>query len=113
GWSKCFGSLPRTGTNNDGTKLRRRRRAEQRHVKSGGLGLLIERALHQCVRHDADNRSPWLRFGGIKNAHLMPERALVPPVLSSKTRVHDRHRLLRVIVIDREIAAFADFQSER
>src|SRR5438445_384001 len=53
-------------TNKDRAKLRSRRCAQQWHVKSHALGLLIERTLHQGVRHHSDNGSPRLRIGRIK-----------------------------------------------
>ena len=93
-------ALTGTRPNDYGGKLRGRRGAEQRHVESGGLGLLIERTLHQRVRHDADDGSPRLLLAGIEDAHLMSERALVAPMFSGEARIHDRDRLLRVGVVD-------------
>src|SRR6185437_3312234 len=79
-----FGSLFGTRANNDCAKLGGGRGAEQWHVKSGGLGLLIERALHQSVRDNPDNRSPRWRLTGIKDPDLMTDCALVSPIFSSK-----------------------------
>jgi hypothetical protein len=67
---------------------------------------LIEWSLHQSVRDDADDRSPGLRFAGIENPDLMTECALIAPIFSRKTRVHDCDRLLRIVVVDGEIASF-------
>ena len=43
----------------------------------------------------------------------MPERALIAPMFAREARVHDRDRLLRVAVVDREIAAFMNLETER
>ena len=43
----------------------------------------------------------------------MTERALVAPIFSRETRVHDCDRLFRIAVVDREIAAFENLQTER
>src|SRR5438477_9076329 len=112
-WSESLRALPRTRTNEDGAKLRRRRCAEQRRVKSGRFSLLIERSLHQRVRHHADDRAPRLRFAGIENSNLMAERALIAPIFSDKARVYDRDRLFRVRVINCKIAAFQNLETER
>src|SRR5207237_8305907 len=80
------------------------RGAEQGHVESGGLGQLIEWALHQRVGHDTHDGAPRLFFAGIENAHLVAKRTFVAPMFPGKARVHDRHRLFRVTVVDREIA---------
>jgi predicted secreted protein len=42
----------------------------------------------------------------------MSERALVAPVFAREARVHNRDRLLRVAVVDGEIAAFAKLETE-
>ena len=109
---KCVGAHTGTRPNDYGGKLRGGRRAEQRHVEPGGLGLLIERTLHQRVRHDADDGAPRLFFAGIEDADLMSERALVAPILLREARIHDRDRLLRVGVVDGEIAAFVNLEAE-
>ena len=54
-----------------------------------------------------------LRLSRIENANLVTNRALIPPIFSGKTRVHDRDRLFRIGIIEREIAAFQNFQAER
>src|SRR4029453_13396301 len=100
-------------THKDGGKLRRRRCAQQWHIKSYALGFLIERTLHQRVRHDADNSSPRLRLTGIEDSDLVTNRALVAPILSGKTRIHNCHRLLRIYIVDGEITAFENFQTKR
>src|SRR5438876_7589441 len=69
-------------TSKDRAKLRSGRCAQQRHVKTHALGLLIERTLHQGVRHNADIGSPRLRLTGIEGSHLVTNRALVPPIFS-------------------------------
>ena len=50
---------------------------------------------------------------GIEDAHLVAERALVAPMFAREAGVHDRDRLFRVAVVDGEIAAFENLQSER
>ena len=102
--SERVGSLAAARTNNNCAELRGRRRPEQRNKKSGRLSLLIEWTLHQRVRNQTDNRPPRLRLTGIENPDLVTERTLVAPILSCKTRIHDCDRLLRVGVIDCEIA---------
>ena len=42
----------------------------------------------------------------------MAKRALVAPIFPGKARINNRHRLLGIAVIDREIAAFENLQSE-
>src|SRR5205814_8076524 len=105
-WTKSVSPLTHARTDKDRAKLRSGRCAQQGHVKSHAVGLLIERALHQGVRHDADNGSPRLRFTGIEDSHLVTDRALVAPIFSGKTRIHNCHRLLRIDIVNREIAAF-------
>src|SRR5262249_60221234 len=90
-----------------------RRRTQQRHEKSYAVGLLIERTLHQGVRHDADNGSPRLRLTGIKDSDLVTNRALVAPIFSGKTRIHNCHRWFRIDIVDGEITAFENFQTKR
>ena len=93
--------------------MRSRRCAQQWHIKSHALGLLIERTLHQRVRHDADNSSPRLRLTGIEDSDLVTNRALVAPIFSGKTRIHNCHRLFRIDIVDGEITAFENFQTKR
>ena len=93
--------------------MRRWLRSEQRHVEAGVVSLLVEGSLHQCVRHHADNGAPRLGLAGIKNPNLMTKRALIAPMLARKTRVHNGDWLFRIGVVDGEIAAFQNFQSER
>src|SRR5207249_5450397 len=68
GWSESFSPLACARTNDDRAKLRGRRCSKERRVKSRGLGLLVERTLHQHVRRHSDNRPPRLRLTGIKNS---------------------------------------------
>src|SRR5260370_465912 len=100
-------------TNKDRAKLRSRRCAQQWHVKSHALGLLIERTLHQGVWHHSDNGSPRLRIGRIKNPNLMPDPALVAPTFPGTPRIPNCHRLFRIPLVDGEIAAFENFQTKR
>ena len=110
--AESVGALPRTRTNDDRAKLRGRRRAKEWHVKSGGLGLLIEWSLHQQIWNHTDNGAPRLRVARIENPDLVTERASIAPIFSRETRVHDRDRLLRIAVIDCKIAAFENLQAE-
>src|SRR5262249_42757245 len=95
-----FRLLARARSNDNRAKLGRWRRAKERHIKAGGVGLLIERPLHQSVGNDAYDHSPRLRLTRVENADLMSERALIAQMLPRKTCVHDRDRLLCVRIID-------------
>jgi hypothetical protein len=86
--------------------LGRRGRAQQRHEKADRVRLLIERSLHQSVGNDTHDGSPRCRFTRVKNTDLMPDRALICPMLPRKARVHYRDRLFCVGIINREIAPF-------
>ena len=112
-WSKRFCALSGARPNDDCAKLRRWLGSEQRHVEACVVGLLVERPLHQRVRHHADDSAPRLGLAGIENPDLMTKGALIAPMLARKTRVHDRDRVFRIRVVDSEIAAFKDFQPER
>ena len=91
---------------NNGAKLRRRRRAEERSIEAAAVGLLVEWTLHESVWNHSDNRAPWQRLSRIVYAHSASELTGVTKMFSRKAGIHDRHRLFRVTVLDREVAAF-------
>src|SRR4029434_2969258 len=101
-----FRALACARSNEDRTKLSGRRCAKEWHIEAGIIRLLIERTLHQSVRNDTYDRSPRLWLTWVENSDLMSERALIAPVLTGKTRIHDRDRLLCVAIISRKIAPF-------
>src|SRR5438067_8327734 len=107
-----FGALAVTRPNKDGDKLIWQITSEKRHVEAGVVSLLIEWSLHQRVRDYADDCPPGVRPSGIKNANLMTNRALIPPIFSGKTRVHQCHPLFGIGIIEREIPTFQNLQPE-
>ena len=108
GCPQSIRTLARTRTNDDRTKLSGWVSSKQRNIKAGSVSLLIERALHQGVGNNADDCAPRLGLPGIENANPATDWTFVTKILSSKARVDDGHRLLRVRIVDAEIAAFQD-----
>src|SRR5436309_10494469 len=100
-------------TDHDRYKLRSGRHPEYRHIKSGIVGLLVKRTLHQCVWHHTDNRAPWLRLRRIEDPNSFAERALVSIIFPSEARADNRHRLFTVAVINCEVSTFEHFQADR
>src|SRR5262249_49201526 len=100
-------------TNNDCAKSKGRISAQQRSIKTGCVGLLIEWTLHESIRNHADNGPPRLRFTGIINPNASPDRAFVAPIFSRETGIDDRHRLFGVRIINSEVTAFQYLQPER
>ena len=112
-WPKSIRTLACTRTNDDRAELRGWVSSKQRKIKARSVSLLIERALHQGVRNNADDCSPRLGLPGIENANPATDWTFVTKIFLSKARVDDGHRLLRVRIVDAEIAAFQDLQTER
>src|SRR5205823_3155202 len=105
-------TLSGTRTHKDCAKLRGGIGAEQRHEESRAIGLLIERTLHQRVWDDADDGSPRLWVARIENSNPVTDRAFTTIIFSRKTGVYQRDWLFCVGVINGEVAAFQDFQTE-
>ena len=86
------------------------RRAEQRHIETGVVGLVIEWTLHQRVGNDADDRAPGLRLAGLKMRTRRPSGISLPQYFCANWRSRSRpavsHRCRR-----REIATLENLQS--
>src|SRR3954463_3507223 len=100
-------------SNDHGDKLWRRWHPENRHIKSGVIGLLVERALHKRVRHNTDNRTPRLGLSRIKHPNPFTEWAFVTEIFSGEASAHNSHRLTAVGVVQGEVAPFDNFQTHR
>src|SRR4029453_6060268 len=96
--------------NHNGDKLRRGRTPQQWNVESAVIGLGIERPLHQRIRHDPNNCSPWARLRGIEDANTPSDRSFATKIFVRETGIHERDRLLLVGVFAREITAFQHLQ---
>src|SRR5207245_1107160 len=105
GRPECFSALPWVRPDDNGAKLRRGRRPEERNIEAAAVVLLIEWTLHESVRNHPNNRAPRERLSRIENPHPASEGTLVAKILSGKARIHDRDRLSRVIIVKREVAA--------
>jgi hypothetical protein len=106
------GVLSGTRAHHDGAELGGGRGSQQRNVEADAIPLRIEWSLHQHIGRDPDDRAPRLWLDRIETPDLVAERALGAKVFSRETRIHDRDRLFRVGLFDREIAAFEDLQTE-
>src|SRR4029077_288805 len=60
-----------------------------------------------------DNRPPLLRLTGIINPDPTANRTFVTVILSRETSVNNRHRLFGIGVVNGEVAAFQNLQTER
>ena len=94
-------------------KLWRGRHTKNRNVKARVISLLIKRSLHQRFGNNTNDGTPRLRLGGIKYPHTATQRIVVSKIFLREARGDDRDGLFRVVIIDREVAALKNFQSDR